>query len=95
MKTNCKIIIGLVLFSFLTFSLTSNFYAQDEPKGEIPKDPRPPRERFKEGMKKKESRLEKLIIGQEWIESVKKYKEEISALEGELEPVRKEVRNLV
>lgn len=95
MKTNYKIVIGLVLFSFLIFALASNFYAQDEPKSELPKDVRPPRERFKEGIKKKESRLEKLLIGQEWIESVKKYKDEISALESELEPVRKEVRNLV
>lgn len=64
-------------------------------KGEPPtRGDEPPREKFKEGMRRQFIKRDEIAEGEKFLEEVKKYKDEINALETQLDPIRKEVRSL-
>ncbi len=92
-KTVSTAILLLTSAAIVVFFLTHDLQAQNE-ENRPPKDKRPGPGGPREGFLRKHPRLDDLEEGKKWLQEAKKFHDEIDALAQELEPVRREVREL-
>ena len=91
------VIIALTLILSSMFVFLPDLFGQEGKDKDTEGGEKASRERPKDSMRKefrKGPKLDELAEGRKWLDDVKKYREEITALENELGPVREEVRNL-
>ena len=85
--------IALIALLFINNNLQAQQNGEDSIEKKQPNEEKAPREKSKDPWKHR-SRIDEFAEGKQWLESVKKYRDEINILESELDPVRKDVRSL-